>query len=88
MDDEPTEAVDATELSAEEAEATPAPLIQAKPVDPFAGFYQANASIVEGQWGGHTTYQCSACPFDSLERPKTEAHLSIHGQTFTQGARP
>lgn len=55
-------------------------------VDPFAGFYQPNATIVEGEWGGYPAYRCSACPFDSLERAKTQAHLSIHGQTFSQGA--
>lgn len=55
-------------------------------VDPFAGFYQDNATIVEGEWGGYPAYRCSACPFDSLERATTQAHLSIHGQTYTQGA--
>jgi hypothetical protein len=45
-----------------------------------------NAEVVEGEWGGMPAYRCSACPFDSLDRAQTEAHLSIHGMTLTQGA--
>lgn len=52
--------------------------------DEHVGFYQPNATIVEGQWGGLPNFQCSACAYDSLERDKTQIHLSIHGQTFTE----
>ena len=54
--------------------------------DPFAGFYQATATLRVGSWAGLPNYECSACGFDSLNQARTEAHLSIHGQTFTQGA--
>ena len=57
-------------------------------VDPFAGFYQPVATIRVGTWSGFPNYECSACPYASLDEAKTQAHLSIHGQTFTQGARP
>ena len=53
--------------------------------DPFAGYMAANAAIIEGEWGGMPAFRCSACPFDSLERDKTQAHLAIHGMTYTQG---
>jgi hypothetical protein len=85
-DKEPTEAVDADETLAEQAPETPAPLEVTEAAHPVAGFYQPNAAIVEGEWGGYPAYRCSACPFDSLERGKTQAHLAIHGQTYTQGA--
>jgi len=53
---------------------------------PAVGFFTPNAEVIEGEWGGMPAYRCSACPFDSLEVEKTRAHLSIHGQTYTQGA--
>ena len=84
-EDKPTEAVDASEMLAEEAPETPAPLTQA---DPFAGFYQPVAAIRVGTWAGLPNYECSACQYASLDEAKTQAHLSIHGQTFTEGARP
>lgn len=73
------------QVPAEEPQPLPLATVAA---NPHAGFYQPNATIVEGTWGGMPAYRCSACPYDSLERTKTQAHLSIHGQTFTQGARP
>jgi hypothetical protein len=56
--------------------------------DPFAGFYAPNAVIVENWWAGLPNFCCSACSYAHLDRERTEAHLSTHGQTFTQGARP
>jgi len=56
--------------------------------DPFVGFLQDNATIRVGTWAGFPNYECSACQYASLDEAKTQAHLSIHGQTFTQGARP
>jgi len=58
------------------------------PADPFAGFLQDNATIRVGTWAGFPNYECSACQYASLDEAKTQAHISIHGQTFTQGARP
>ena len=81
------EAVGADETLAEEAPETPAPLTLPKTAAaPAAGRFVSNAEIIEGEWGGYPAYRCSACPFDSLEREKTAAHLSIHGMTYTQGA--
>ena len=57
-------------------------------LDPFAGFLQDNAAIRVGTWAGFPNYECSACQYASLDESKTQAHISIHGQTFTQGARP
>ena len=56
--------------------------------DPFAGFMQPNATVVESWWRGLPNFTCSACPYAHLDRARAEAHVSIHGQTFTQGARP
>lgn len=91
-EDKPTE--DASETLAE----TPAPLTQADTApepeqfqtlaDPFVGFYQPAAAIRVGTWAGLPNYECSACQYASLDEAKTQAHLSIHGQTFTEGARP
>ena len=58
------------------------------PVDPFFGYYANNATLIEGTWAGLPNFECSMCGFASLDRERAEAHLSIHGQTFTQGARP
>ena len=54
--------------------------------DPFAGSWQPNAAIVEGVWAGFVNYLCSACQYASLNEAKTQAHVSTHGQTFTEGA--
>jgi hypothetical protein len=68
-------------LTVLEADEVPAP-------DPFAGYMQDNASVRVGTWAGFPNYECSACQYASLDEAKTQAHLSTHGQTFTQGARP
>lgn len=88
-ENEPTEEA-TSEPVAEEAIDTPAPLIPKSQTAaaPFTGAFVPNAEVIVGEWGGMPAYRCSACPFDSLERDKTESHLSIHGMTFTQGARP
>lgn len=57
-------------------------------IDPFVGFYQANATIRVGTWAGFPNYECSACGYAHLDEAKAQAHVSTHGQTFTQGARP
>lgn len=56
--------------------------------DPFAGYMQDNATIRVGTWAGITNYECSACGYAHLDEAKAQAHVFIHGQTFTQGARP
>ena len=61
---------------------------EAEALDPFEGFLQDNATIRVGTWAGFPNYECSACQYASLDEAKTQAHISIHGQTFTQGARP
>ena len=62
-------------------------IVPVKARRPAVGFFTPNAEVIEGEWGGMPAYRCSACPFDSLEVEKTRAHLSIHGQTYTQGGR-
>jgi len=57
-------------------------------VDPFFGYLADNAEIHTGTWAGLQNYECSMCGFASLDRAAADAHVSIHGQTFTQGARP
>ena len=56
--------------------------------DPFAGWLQDNATVRVGTWAGYPNYECSACQYASLDEAKTQAHISIHGQTFTQGSKP
>ena len=56
--------------------------------DPFVGSWQPNATVVESWWAGLPNYQCSLCQYAHLDRERTAAHVFIHGQTFTQGARP
>jgi hypothetical protein len=62
--------------------------VTAADFDPFVGFYQDNATFIEGNWAGHVNYECSACGFASIDLGKAEAHLTSHGKTFTQGERP
>lgn len=56
--------------------------------DPFIGYMADNATVVESWWAGLPNYQCSLCQYAHLDRERTAAHVFIHGQTFTQGARP
>lgn len=68
--------------------AMPIEALQQAPANPFDGFLQDNATVRVGTWAGFPNYECSACQFAHLDEAKTQAHISIHGQTFTQGVRP